>query len=187
MEMLIAGVLIWSLLHVVPAGLQAQRQIALARLGDGGYKTLFSVLMLTALALIIFGWRTATPSTVYTPPLALRDVAIGLSVLGFVLMAAANRPSRIGNVVRHPQLTGVLLWALAHLLANGDSASVVLFGTLAVWCVVMIVLINRRDGPWVKAAAPSWLREIVGILIGLVVAALVIWGHPWIAGVPVFY
>ncbi|MEE4661062.1 MAG: NnrU family protein [Halieaceae bacterium] len=187
MSMLITGVLLWSLLHFVPAGLPAQRAAAVNTLGEGAYKGIFAVLMLAALAAIIFGWRSATPSVIYTPPPALRPVAVVLTLIGFVLMAAANHPTRIGRVVRHPQLTGVLLWAIAHLLANGDSRSLVLFGGFSVWCVVMIAFINRRDGAWEKPAPPSWTAEIVGVVLGLGVGAAVMWAHPWIAGVPLFY
>ena len=74
---------------------------------------------------------------------------------------------------------------MAHLLANGDSRSLVLFGGLAAWCVLEMLLINRRDGAWVKPAPPSWTVEVIGIAIGLAVAALFIGIHPWIAGVPV--
>lgn len=187
MAMLILGVLLWSVLHVIPAGLTGPRQAAIAKLSEGGYKGLFSVAMLAAMALMIFGWRSATPQSVYVPPHELRSVAMVVAILGFVLMAAANHPTRIGRIVRHPQLTGVLLWALAHLLANGDSRSLVLFGGLAAWCVMMILLINRRDGAWEKPAAPSWTVEIVGIVIGLVLAGGFIWGHKYVAGVPLLY
>jgi uncharacterized membrane protein len=184
--MLLAGVLLWSVLHVLPAAMRGPRQSLIDRLGEGGYKGLFSILMLAAVALMVFGWRGASPQHVYMPPQALKPVAIGLTVLGFVLMAAANHPTRIGRVVRHPQLTGVLLWAVAHLLANGDSRSLLLFGGLGAWCVLEILLINRRDGARVKPEPPSWKVEVIGVAIGLAVAGVFIGVHPWIAGVPVW-
>ncbi len=187
MGMLIAGVLLWSVLHFVPVGMRGPRQAAIERLGENGYKGAFSVLMLGAMALMIFGWRSAVPQSIYIPPPALRPVAIGLTILGFVLMAAANHPTRIGRIVRHPQLTGVLLWAVAHLLANGDSRSVVLFGGFTAWCILMILLINKRDGAFQKPEPPSWAVEIIGVVIGLVIAGAFIWGHKWVAGVPLLY
>ena len=187
MAMLISGVLLWSVLHFIPAGLIGPREAAIAKLGEGGYKGIFSLAMLASMALMIFGWRSATPQSIYIPPAELRSVAMVVTILGFILMAAANHPTRIGRIIRHPQLTGVLLWALAHLLANGDSRSLVLFGGLAAWCVIMILLINRRDGAWEKAPAPSWTVEIVGVVIGIAVAGGFIWGHKWVAGVPLLY
>jgi uncharacterized membrane protein len=186
MAMLIAGVLLWSVLHLIPVVGRGPRQAAIEKIGEGGYKGIFSLLMFAAIALMVFGWRGSLPTSVYIPSLEMRWAGIGLTAIGFVLMAAANHPTRIGRVVRHPQLTGVLLWALAHLLANGDSRSIALFGGFAVWCVVMIALINRRDGAWQKPEPPSWTVEIVGIVIGLVVFGVFVFVHPWIAGVPLY-
>ena len=186
MTMLIAGVLLWSVLHLIPVVARGPRQSAIDKLGEGGYKGIFSLLMFGAIALMVFGWRGALPTSVYIPSLEMRWVAIGLTVVAFVLMAAANHPTRIGRMIRHPQLTGVLLWAIAHLLANGDSRSLTLFGGFALWCVVMILLINRRDGAWVKPEAPSWAVEIIGVVIGLAVFGVFVFVHPWIAGVALY-
>ncbi|MEE4191294.1 MAG: NnrU family protein [Halieaceae bacterium] len=184
MLMLIAGVLLWSALHLVPVIGRGPRQSAIDTLGEGGYKGIFSLLMLAAIALMVFGWRSALPQSIYIPSQEMRLAGLVLVVIGFIFMAAANRPSRFGRLVRHPQLFGVLLWAVAHLLANGDSRSLVLFGGLGAWCILMMPLINRRDGPWTKPEAPSWLREVVGVLIALVAVAVVTAIHPWIAGMP---
>ncbi len=184
MTMLIIGVLLWSTLHLVPVIARGPRQSAIGTLGEGGYKGIFSLLMLTSLALMVFGWRGSVPQSVYIPSQEMRLAGLVLVVIGFIFMAAANRPSRFGRLVRHPQLFGVLLWAAAHLLANGDSRSLVLFGGLGGWCIIMMPLINRRDGAWNKPEAPSWLREIVGVVIALVVVAVVVAIHPWIAGMP---
>ena len=186
MAMLIGGVLLWSLVHLIPVVGRSARQDAIDKLGEAGYKGLFSLAILAAIALMVFGWRGTMPTSVYIPSLEMRWAGIGLTALGFVLMAAANHPTRIGRVVRHPQLTGVLFWAVAHLLANGDSRSLVLFGGLAIWCVLTILLINRRDGAWVKPEPPSWAVEVVGAVIGLVVFGVFVFAHPWIAGVPLY-
>ena len=186
MVMLISGVLLWSLLHLIPVAGRDARQSGIDKLGEGGYKGLFSLAMLCAIALMVFGWRNSLPTSVYIPSMEMRWAAIALTALGFILMAAANHPTRIGRIVRHPQLTGVLFWAIAHLLANGDSRSLILFGGLGAWCVVMILLINRRDGDWVKPEPPSWAVEIVGVVIGLAVFALFFFVHPWVAGVSLY-
>ena len=82
-------------------------------------------------------------------------------------------------------LTGVLLWAGAHLLLNGDNRSLLLFGCLAVWTVVEMFAINRREGVWVRGTAPSWGSEFVTLLITVVVVGVVIYIHPWISGMPI--
>jgi len=183
MEMLIAGLVLWIATHLLPTLGAKTRQSIVDKLGFNAYRGLFTLSIFTALALIIFGWRSALPSFVYTPDPALRHPAMGLVLLGFILMGASNRPSRIGRIVRHPQLTGVLLWAIAHLLANGDSRSLVLFGGFAAWTVLEMVLISRREGTWVKKPAPGWGVETLGIIAPLLVAAAVMYFHDYLSGV----
>ena len=88
--------------------------------------------------------------------------------------------------MRHPQLTGVSIWAFAHLLMNGDSRSVALFGTMLVWAMLSIALINRRDGEWVKQPVPGWAREFRGLAISLVIFVVFVAIHPYITGMPIF-
>jgi uncharacterized membrane protein len=182
--MLVAGVLLWIALHLVPAVARGPRQGLIDKLGANGYRGLFSLCMLGAVALMVFGWRNTLPTSIYVPSTGMRQAAVPLIVLGFLFIGATGRPSRFGRIVRHPQLAGVFLWAVAHLLANGDSRALVLFGGLGAWCLVMMPLLNRRDGPWVKPDAPSLGKELIGIVIALVIVIIVIVIHPWIAGLP---
>ena len=83
-------------------------------------------------------------------------------------------------------LTGVFVWAAAHLLVNGTVRAIVLFGTLAVWALLEIILINRREGDYVKPDVPGFSRELRGLLISLVVILVVLFLHPYFAGVSPF-
>jgi len=154
-------------------------------LGKNGYKLSFTALLLIALALIITGWRSTVPELLYSLAVPFRHGAMLLVLLAFVLFGASQYPSRIKQFVRHPQLTGVIVWAAAHLLVNGDSRSVVLFGSMAVWASLEIVLINRREGAWVKTPVPGWGRELRGLIISLVIFVLVVLAHPYFTGVAV--
>ena len=185
MLLLTLGVLLWMGTHLVPSVAPGLKQSLVDKAGFNGYRGIFSLAILSSMALIVFGWRSAQPVSVYLPPAGLREVAIVGTVIAFILMAASGRPTRIGRVVRHPQLTGVLVWALSHLLANGDSRSLVLFGGFALWSLLEIILISKREGPWQKPEAPALSKDIVGVVIGLVIAVAVVWAHPWIAGVPI--
>ncbi len=186
MVLLVLGVLVWSAVHLSPALAPQRKQALWDRLGEGPYMGLFSLGVLAGLGLMIMGWRGTQPELVYLPDPALRMPALGLTVLGFLLIGFTKSPGRIKRVVRHSQLTGVGLWAIAHLLLNGDSRSLVLFGGLLIWCVLEIVLISRREGEWVKPDAPPLAQELVGISIGLVMMAVFIFAHPWLAGMPVY-
>ncbi len=185
MVLLVLGILLFAGVHFVPSLAPGLKLSWLSRLGEGGYKGTFSLLLLAAFALIITGWRSAQPEFLYTPLPALRHPAMLLLVIAFLLMVVSSRNSRLKLVIRHPQLTGVTLWGIAHLLMNGDNRSLVLFGGMAVWAVVEMITINRRDGTWIKGAAPSWGTEIVNLVITLVVVGVVVYIHPWLSGMPV--
>jgi uncharacterized membrane protein len=185
MTLLALGLLLFAGLHLVKSLAPAMRSRLQERLGDNAYKGIFSLLVLASLALIVFGWRSAIPQFVYTPSPALTMPALLLLVLAFLLMVVSTRPSRLRRVVRHPQLSGVALWGIAHLLLNGDSRALLLFGGMTLWAVVEILAINRRDGSWVKPRAPGAAAELVNLLAAAGVVALLVYLHPWLAGVAV--
>ncbi len=186
MFLLITGILWFAFVHLSPALTPGIKAAVRQRTGDGGYRGLFSLLVAVGLVLIVLGWRSADPEFVYLPPAGLKHAAMGLVFLALLLMVTSSRPSRLRRVVRHPQLTGVIIWAVAHLLLNGDNRSLVLFGGLAIWAVLEIVLINRRDGEYVAPPAPGWGAELVNLAIAAVVVAVVVAVHPWISGMPVY-
>ena len=185
MKLMWAGLGLWVVVHLIPSMAPGVRQKWQGAMGEKGYMASFALLIVLSLVLIVFGWRSTVPEPVYAVVPGLHGVAITLLVLGFILFGAAQQPTRIKRLIRHPQLTGLIAWSVAHLMLNGDSRSVTLFGVLGVWAVVSIVTINRRDGEWVKPEAPSWGREVVGLVISLAIFALFVFIHPYIAGVPV--
>lgn len=100
-----------------------------------------------------------------------------------MFFGASHHVTRIKQVFRHPQLASVIVWSVAHLLVNGDSRSVVLFGGLLIWAVLEIIAINRREGPWVKADISSRVVEFKSTVISLVIFIVAALAHPFIAGV----
>lgn len=183
MKLLVLGLLLWSGVHFIPSlaiGLKTRWKSAL---GDNGYQISFSLIVVLSLVMIVFGWRSISPTPLYTPPVELRPISMLLMILAFILFGASHHVTRIKQIIRHPQLTSMMVWAFAHLLSNGDTRSVVLFGGMGVWALLEMIAINRREGPWVKAAIPSWPVEIKGTLISLVIFAVAAIAHPYIAGV----
>ena len=183
MTWLFAGLALWSAVHLVPSLAPGLREAAVGRLGENGYKGLFSILTLAALAMMVFGWRGSVPEHLYLLPPATRHIGMTMVLVAFLLMGATHYPTRIKRFIRHPLLTGVVVWAGAHLMMNGDTRSVLLFGWLGAWALLEIILINRRDPEWVKPEAPGWGKEIVGLAISGVVFGVFVFLHPWIAGV----
>ena len=185
MTLLVIGILLFAGVHFIPSLAPAFRVRAYERLGEGGYKGLFSLLLLASFALIIWGWRTTQPTLVYLPPSALHSLALALLVLAFLLMAVSARNSRLRLLIRHPQLTGVALWGISHLLLNGDSRSLALFGGMTVWALIEIVAISKRQGVWIKDQPPSWGAEGLTVVIAAITVGIIIAVHPWLSGVPV--
>jgi uncharacterized membrane protein len=185
MALLAIGILLFAGVHLIPSLAPAVKASWHSRLGEGGYKGSFSLLLLAALALIIIGWRSTLPTLVYLPAPAFHGPALALLVVAFLLLVVSSRKSRLRRLIRHPQLTGVILWGIAHLLLNGDSRSLLLFGGISLWAIVEILAINRRDGAWHRPDAPPWSAELVTLVIAAVVIGVVVYVHPWLAGVPV--
>lgn len=184
MTLLVSGILIFAALHLVKSLAPGLRSDLKTRLGEQAYKGIFSLLVFASLAFIVLGWRNTTPQFVYLPPMALRGPALALLLLAFLLMVVSTRPSRLRRLVRHPQLTGVGLWGVAHLLLNGDSRALVLFGGMTAWAIVEIIAINRRDGAWVKPGPASLATELVNLVVTAVLVGALVFAHPWLAGVP---
>lgn len=185
MSLLILGLLIWIGVHLFPALAPDARKALSTKMGEMPYQGVFSLCILAAVALIVIGWRNSVTWSVYEPIPTLGAISILLVVVGFVLMAAANFPNtRIKRFIRHPQLTGVLLWAIAHLFSNGDSRSILLFSALAIWSLVSMITINRRDGMWQKPQTYMPLpMEAVSVSIGVVLALVMAWFHEYLSGV----
>ncbi|NNL57514.1 MAG: NnrU protein [Pseudomonadales bacterium] len=182
MELLLAGLLLWSLLHLLPASAQPLRAVLLGRLGMAGYKLGFTGLILVSIALMVFGWRSMTPEPMFvTTWLPLYAAYAGIFV-GLWLMVASSFNTRLKRVLRHPQLTGFMLWALVHLLVNGDNRSILLFGGLLLWALLEIVALNRRDGRWQKPSPPPWPKEFFVLVATAFVFSLLFIAHPWFTG-----
>lgn len=184
MAFLIAGVALWSFVHLMPSLAPTVRTKLVGALGPNPYKGLFSFDVILALGLIIWGWKTATPSHVYAPPLAGSIVPGILVAVAFVLMVASTTRNNIKRRVRHPQMTAVILWGAAHLLANGDSRSLVLFGGFTLWALLEIVFINRRDGEWHKPEPQPLSSDLITLVAAALTWAAIAHFHQSLFGVP---
>ncbi len=141
---LILGLLLFTGAHMLATASTVRGQLV-ELLGEQPYRGLFSLEVLTGIVLMVIGWRSSVPSYLYAPPSWGVAVAIPLVFVGLLFFVASKLPTNLKRVVRHPQLIGVTLWAGAHLLANGDSRSLVPFGGIGLWAVVEMGLLNRRD------------------------------------------
>ncbi|MDQ0315602.1 NnrU family protein [Amorphus orientalis] len=192
MWIFVAGVVVFFATHLLPTA-PALRERFVARLGDNGYRGLYSLVAFVGLVMIIWGygeWRTAGPAVLYVPPLWTRHLTMLLMLPVFVLLIAAYAPGRIKARTKHPMILAVKIWAFAHLLANGDAASVALFGAFLAWGVIDRISLKRRTpaatGGGAAVVNGSARNDLIAIVGGLLVYALFVWKvHTWLIGVPV--
>ncbi len=183
MALLAAGMTLWILVHMFPAYAPGRRDTMVERLGENPYKGIFSLLSLLAIVMIVFGWKHAVPTAVYAPPLMPGIIPSLLVLVGLILFFASQMGGHLKRVLRHPQMLGTILWAIAHLLTNGDSRSILVFGGFAAWAVLEIVLCNRRDGPRSELPAAAAKADVIAVVVGVAVFGLVGHFHLWLFGV----
>lgn len=194
MSLLVAGLILFLGMHAVSMA-RTQRAGLVRAIGEGSYKGLYSLVSLAGIVLIVIGfgrYRAAGYIQIWDPPAWTRHVAMLLVWLAFVCFAAAYLPGRIKARLKHPMLAGVKLWALAHLLANGDLGSILLFGSFLIWAVLARISAKRRDAeaPSGTVVAPTSKsrNDVLAILIGTVAyGVFLIWLHPLLIGVPVLF
>jgi uncharacterized membrane protein len=186
MNRLLLGVLLFSSTHLAMVAAPALRQKITASIGTAPWKGLFSLLQLLALYLMISGWGSASALAVYTPIDWSRFPTAVLVLAGIVLFFAPYPPNNFRRMLRHPQLVGVLCWGTGHLLSNGDSRSLLLFGGLAAWSVLQIYFLNQRDPSWNRPKRALYLYDILLVLFGIIVYLLLANFHSQMFGVTPF-
>jgi uncharacterized membrane protein len=172
MTLLLAGLVLFLGAHSVRIFAEGWRAARIAAVGPLAWKAAYSVVSIAGLALIVQGYgesRTA-PVDLWLPPVWTRHLASLLTLPVFVLFVAAYVPgTRIKATLGHPMVLGVKAWALAHLLANGRLADVVLFGAFLAWAILDFRAARRRDRAQgvVYAAGPGIVRDVAVVAVGL--------------------
>ncbi|MCF3935728.1 NnrU family protein [Acuticoccus sp. M5D2P5] len=162
----------------------------LARFGAGPYRALYSLVAVIGLVLTAVGyavWRFEGAPLIYRPPIWGQHLALLLMWFAFVALAAAYAPGHIRKRLKHPMLVAVKIWAVAHLLANGDAATVTLCLAFLAWAVVDRIAVKRRERAGRASVAtfkPRWRADAIAVSIGTIVYVLFVWKlHLWLIGV----
>jgi uncharacterized membrane protein len=179
MTLLILGMLLWWGAHLFKRLAPAQR----TAMGDKA-KGPVALAVLGSVVLMVLGYRAAEFVPLWTPPTFLVHVNNLLMIFAFYLYAGSGMKTAITRVIRHPQLTAVKTWAVAHLLANGDLASVILFGGLLAWAVVSVIVINRAQPEWQRNAPVPVQKEVMAVVGTVVVVGIVMAIHNWLGVQP---
>lgn len=186
---MILGLALFFAAHVFTTKRDARAQ-AIARVGEGTYKILYSLASLAGLALIIWGfahYRATGWIDVWYPPKALKHITLALMLPAVILVVASYLRGRIYATLKHPMLAGIKLWAAAHLLVNGDLGSIILFGSFLGWAVYDRITLKRRtDGGGPPIPVGGVTNDLIAVVVGIVAyLALAFAFHPVVIGVPV--
>ncbi len=172
-------------LHLVPS-FPDTRDRLIGRLGEKGYKAAYSILSLIGLVVIAIGYSRMDHQELWPTPAWASHLALAVMPLAFILWVAAELKGHIRKTVKHPMIIGILLWAIIHLVNNGDRASLYLFGSFALYSVFSIISFTRRGK--VPADAPArGLHDVLAVVVGMAVFSGVLWAHGFLFGVtPIF-
>ena len=189
MLVMVIGLVVFLGIHSVPTNTDLRNGLV-ARFGDTGYKAVFSIISLIGLVLIIVGFaklqlHPGKNPQLWVPPLWTRHVALALMLPAMIALVAAYVPSRIHTVLKHPMLVAVKIWALAHLLANGDLAALILFGSFLAYAVYDRISVKRRGalGPLGAKTGP-WINDVIVLVLGTALyLAFLLWAHRLLIGV----
>ncbi len=175
MSLLIFGVALWWIAHLFKRLMPGLR----ARLGNPG-KGLVALGIFVSLVAMVIGYRGAEFSPVYTPIAGMGHANNLLMFFVVMLMGAGHSKGVLASKIRHPMLLGGFLWGCAHLLVNGDLASLILFGGIAVWAVVEIMVLNRVNGAWDRPAPGPIAKDVRLVVMSLVLYGIIAAIHIWL-------
>lgn len=174
MTLLILGLILWIAAHYFKRLMPAQR----SNMGDAG-KAVVAIAIFASLAMMIIGYRGAEVVTIWSPPsffTGINNLAMIFALWVYGSSAAKGAKAWPANKTRHPQLLAVKIWAAAHLLVNGDLASIILFGSLLAWAVGSVILINKAQPEWTApepAGRATYIRlAVISLVMLLVISSI---------------
>jgi len=170
---LIAGIVVFLGIHSVRMVAPGYRDRMIARYGENAWKGIYSLVSLAGFVLLVWGYAQARPDAafLYEPPVWIRHIVMLFMLVAMILLVAAYLPAgHIKKRVKHPMITAVKVWAFAHLLANGDAASLILFLSFLAWAVWNRIAVKRRGDPVFGTVSARY--DIIAVAVGTV---LTVW------------
>lgn len=186
MLILLLGLVLFLGVHSVNIVAPERRETIIAQKGEGAWLWPYTAISTVGLVLIIFGYGLARqdPALLYVPPIGLRHIALAVMIPVFPLLLASYLPGHIKNRVKHPMLLATILWATAHLLANGTLADLALFGGFLVWAIADLISLSRRPDKNQRTLPRTPVNDIVAVIGGLAIYAVLVFGlHQILFGV----
>lgn len=180
---LVIGLTIFFAIHLVPS-MTAFRRALVGKLGIQTYQGLYAITAVLGFILIVYGKSTAPFQPIWEPPDWGTRITITIMPLAFVLLAAANMHSNIKRFTRHPMLWGVVTWSAAHLSANGDLASILLFGAFGCFSLFAMLSANLRGEKKQQTRYP-YAKDAIVIVAACIAYGIFFYAHPYLFGVPI--
>lgn len=182
MGVLIVGLIIFLGVH--STRVVGARSFIIAMMGEAFYAVIYSIISAVGLALVVYGFSLSHPSpSIWLPPEWTRTVSLVSVPVGITLVFSAYVPSHIRSLTRHPMTIGIALWSGSHLLANGELADIVMFGSFFVWSIVTLVRAYMRGGEFKTHGA--FVADLIAIAVGLLVSVLLAFFHMQLFGVAI--
>lgn len=179
MTLLVLGLLLWMAAHLFKRLMPGVR----ARMGDPG-KGLVALTLLAGVVLMVLGYRGADGDIRWSLPGFAVHINNLLMLIAIFMFSPAPRKGRLLNNVRHPQLIAMSLWAISHLLVNGDTESLILFGGLLVWALLEMAVINRAEGKWTPGETGTLAKDAMFAVASVVLLAVIGYVHAWLGPWP---
>jgi len=179
MILLVLGVLLWAGAHFFKRLMPDAR----AKMGDAG-KGAVTVALVISIVLMVIGYRSAEVIDLWIAPGWMVHVNNFLVLVAIFMMSPAPKKGKILNGMRHPMLAGFRAWAFAHILVNGDVASLILFGGLFVWALLEVVIINKSEPEWTPGPVGSYAKDGMFLVASLVLMAVIGYIHYWVGPWP---
>ncbi|GEO84028.1 MULTISPECIES: NnrU family protein [Alphaproteobacteria] len=178
MTVLILGIILFIGTHMVRVVAPGFRTAMVERFGDGGWKAIHGVASVISLVVLVYGWQQAPVVDLWFPPKGMTHLTLTLMLFAMICLIAGLLPAgHIATKTKHPMVLSVKIWALAHLLSNGDLASVLLFGSFLAWGVIVRISLKRRQRAGEITLRPfvSGIYDVAAVVGGIVVWGLFIW------------
>jgi len=183
LSLLIIGIVIFFSIHLVPITLL--KKILINQLGENKYKALFSLIAIVGLLIIIYGFARADFYLIWDPLPYSKTIALALMPISILLLITANMQTSIKRYIKHPMLIGILIWSFVHLISNGDLRSIILFASFGVYALIDIIF-SKKVLTTNNTANYTLTKDIIVVIIGFLVYAIIVYCHQYIAGIAIF-
>lgn len=182
MTWFVLGLVLFFGVHLVP--LSPFKDSLRVRMGVGPYRGLFSVVSLLGIVLIVIGYGQVPVEYLFAPQSWGRPALLMVMPFVFILFAAANMPTHIRKVLRHPMMIGTLIWSSLHFFANGERAASYLFGAFVLYALISILVrVVQPSAPANAEGKPiAWKFDLMAIAGGIIVYAVFLHAHGWLFG-----